>query len=186
MLLTKGYQPIKNVLPVEFINEAVFNIFEEIKITPPTYDVHRGLIWQFYKLEPTQLIAQDVKPRIEKILGEDLLFTYSFITVYTNNSYMSRHTDRDACEVSVSINLASTLDWKLQLQDLNGEHAACSTKAGDGVIYLGREVEHWRDLLVSYSPQFYIQTFFHYVRAKGKYKHLENDPQPSVHPVQDA
>ena len=93
---------------------------------------------------------------------------------------MAKHTDREACEVSVSINLASTFDWGLYITDLQGSTTKVITEVGDGVIYLGQQVEHWRDVLITEKPEFYIQTFLHYVKANGEYADFENDT--SVHP----
>ena len=88
---------------------------------------------------------------------------------------MASHKDRPSCEISVSINLASTIDWGLYITDLQGSTTKVITKVGDGVIYLGPQVEHWRDLLITDKPEFYIQTFFHYVKADGEYAKYQGD-----------
>ena len=82
---------------------------------------------------------------------------------------MVRHTDRDACEISLSLNLKSDINWTLNLQDLQGKEHRLNTKAGDGICYLGREVSHERELLVSKTKQIYIQSFFHWVRTNGDF-----------------
>ena len=181
MLNTKGYQKINNILPIDFCRETAKAFTEEIiEQTPIKYDVKRGWCWQYYKPAPMQIMLEQVKSKIEIAVGEKLLPTYSYITAYTNNSYMAIHTDREACEVSVSINLASTFNWGLYIADLQGSTAKIITEVGDGVIYLGPQVEHWRNLLISDKPEFYIQTFLHYVKANGEYAKCENDT--SVHP----
>ena len=181
MLHTKGYQKINNILPIDFCKETAETFTEEIiKQTPIHYDFERGFCWQCYKPSPMEDMLVQLKSKIESAVGEKLLPTYSYITGYTNNSYMAKHTDREACEVSVSINLASTFDWGLYITDLQGSTTKVITEVGDGVIYLGPQVEHWRNLLITDKPEFYIQTFLHYVKANGEYADLENDT--SVHP----
>tara|TARA_R100000479_G_C6291586_1_gene166790 strand:- start:34 stop:597 length:564 start_codon:yes stop_codon:yes gene_type:complete len=180
-----GYQKINNILPIDFCRKTAKSFAEEIIYqTPIKYDIQRGWCWQYYKPAPMQIMLEQVKSKIEIAVGEKLLPTYSYITAYTNNSYMTIHKDRPACEVSVSINLASTFDWGLYITDLQGKETKVITKVGDGVIYLGTQVEHWRDLLITDKPEFYIQTFLHYVRANGEYAQYENDT--SVHPNRDA
>ena len=82
---------------------------------------------------------------------------------------MVKHTDRDACEISLSLNLKSNCNWTLNLQDLQGKEHKLNTKAGDAIYYLGREVLHERELLVSKHQQIYIQSFFHWVRTNGEF-----------------
>ena len=173
-----GYQKINNILPIDFCNKTSQQFTDEvIKTQPMVYNWNRGWVWKCYNPATMQEMYEQVKSKIETVVGEKLLPTYSFITGYTNNSYMSIHKDRPACEVSVSINLASTFDWGLYITDLQGSTTKVITKVGDGVIYLGPQVEHWRDLLITSKPEFYIQTFLHYVKANGKYAQYENDAQ---------
>ena len=176
-----GYQKINNILPVDFCKETVKYFAKEIIYkTPIQYDIYRGFCWQNYKPSPMQVMLEELKSKIEIAIGEKLLPTYSYITAYTNNSYMVKHTDRPACEVSVSINLASTFNWGLYIKDLQGKETKVITKVGDGVIYLGTQVEHWRDLLITDKPELYIQTFLHYVKANGEYAQHENDARPFI------
>lgn len=171
-----GYQKINNILPVDFCNETAQKFTDEIiKKKPMVYNWNRGWVWKCYNPAEMQEMYKQVQSKIETVVGEKLLPTYCFITAYTNNSYMSSHKDRPACEISVSINLASTFDWGLYITDLQGSTTKVITNVGDGVIYLGPQVEHWRDLLITNKPEFYIQTFLHYVKANGKYAKYEND-----------
>ena len=180
-LLTKGYQQLNNVLPLDFCKQASNETAKHIETQPISYDFYRGFHFVWYNPPMMKDMLEVVKPRIEKLVGEELFPTYSFLTTYTNNSYMSAHKDRDACEISISINLSSSLDWKLYIKDLQEQEVALSTTVGNGVAYLGTKVEHWRNLLISDKPQFFMQTFLHYVRANGEYANLKNDT--SVHPV---
>ena len=157
-----GYQKINNILPVDFCNETAQKFTDEIiKKKPMVYNWNRGWVWKWYNPDPMLEMYKQVKSKIETVVGEKLLPTYSFITGYTNNSYMSIHKDRPACEVSVSINLASTFDWGLYITDLQGSTTKVITNVGDGVIYLGPQVEQWRALIKTNKAEFYIQTFFH-------------------------
>ena len=148
-----GYQKINNILPVDFCNKTAQQFTDEIiKTQPMVYNWNRGWVWKWYNPDPMLEMYKQVKSKIETVVGEKLLPTYCFITGYTNNSYMASHKDRPSCEISVSINLASTIDWGLYITDLQGSTTKVITKVGDGVIYLGTQVEHWRDLLITARP----------------------------------
>ena len=175
-LLSKGYQKINRILPIDFCRHEANQIMSDVVQQQAIgYDYQRGWCWQIYNPEPMQQMHKEAQPLMEEMVGEKLFPTYSYVTAYTNNSYMAPHVDRESCEISVSINLASSLDWKLFIRDLHGVEVELSTTEGDGIAYLGTKVRHWRDVLISNKPEFYIQTFFHYVRADGKYAHLKND-----------
>ena len=124
---------------------------------------------------------------IENILEIDLFPTYYYERCYWKNSVLVRHTDRPACEISISIQVSSnTKPWPIFFKKPNGEESSVTMNDGDGVIYKGIEIEHWRNRLDSKYNRFqrYIkklrkidddtyhhQVFFHYVKAQGNYVH---------------
>jgi hypothetical protein len=108
------------------------------------------------------------KEKLEKIVGEELLPTYSFLRVYTKGAELTKHTDRPSCEISVTLNLKdSGEDWALYFAG-----TPVVTKPGDAIIYKGIEVEHWRE---KFTGDFQAQVFLHYVRKEGKYNAFHKD-----------
>ena len=108
------------------------------------------------------------KNKLEKIVGEELLPTYSFLRVYTKGAELTKHTDRPSCEISVTVNLNdSGEEWPLYFAG-----TPVITKPGDAIIYKGIEVEHWRE---KFTGDFQAQVFLHYVRKEGKYNHFHID-----------
>ena len=70
---------------------------------------------------------------------------------------------RPSCEVSVTIQIGSDgTPWPIYM---GGEEVLLDD--GDGVIYKGREVPHWRD---EFEGDWHSQIFLHYVEKDGKYK----------------
>ena len=128
---------------------------------------------------------------IENILQIDLFPTYYYERCYWKGSVLERHTDRPACEISISIQVSSnTKPWPIFFKKPNGEESSVTMNDGDGVIYKGIEIEHWRNRLDSKYNRFqrYIkklrkieddtyhhQVFFHYVKAQGNYVHHAYD-----------
>jgi len=96
---------------------------------------------------------------IEKESGLELLPTYSFWRMYSYGSDLKKHTDRESCEISVTFNIAADVLWPIYM---GGK--AVFLEPGDGVIYLGCEVEHWRE---PFEGDYSAQCFLHYVDKNG-------------------
>ena len=85
------------------------------------------------------------------------------------------HKDRPACEISASITL------KYVYQDKNYKWPLCMgdkpviINQGDGVIYKGCEIDHWRPVFNQPKDSWHHQLFIHYVDANGPYKDLEEE-----------
>jgi len=118
--------------------------------------------------------------QIENIIQEPLLPTYSFSRVYRNGSELFEHVDRGACEVSVSIQLAThdifnKNGWPLKIGKKN-----YYLNNGDGIIYSGQTLKHSRPKLLASPTGFHIQTFLHYVRANGRFAEYVFDGRMGV------
>jgi len=103
-------------------------------------------------------------PEISSAIGESVLPTYNYARVYKNGSELVRHTDRDACEISVTLHLHGDSAWPIWIETPYGEQRSIDLNPGDAMIYLGRIAPHWRD---SYGGEYYTQVFLHYVRSRG-------------------
>jgi len=104
-------------------------------------------------------------PEVSKFLGEKVLPTYSYARVYRNNCELLSHTDREACEISLTIHLDGDSEWPINIRKPNGEVVSLNLRTGDAMMYLGCEAEHWRE---PYKGKEYIQVFLHYVRSRGE------------------
>lgn len=104
-------------------------------------------------------------PEVSKFLGEKVLPTYSYARIYKEDSDLKKHSDREACEISLTIHLDSDCDWPIYIKKPNGEEVSLNLKSGDAMMYLGCEAEHWRE---QFQGKEYIQVFLHYVKSRGK------------------
>jgi len=112
------------------------------------------------------LLVQKI-PNMKEYIGEQVLPTYSYARVYAHNETLEKHTDRPACEISVTVHLDSDeTPWDIFFTKPNGEIVSCNLKPGQAVIYLGMESEHWRE---AFTGKHYGQVFLHYVRAAGEH-----------------
>lgn len=129
---------------------------------------------------------------LEDILGEKLYNTYYYDRFYFVGQKLVRHSDRDACEISVSVQIStnSNKPWPFCIETSSGEERFANLQDGWGLLYKGCEREHWRDALESRHSKlrklwnkifkkeddtYHHQIFFHYVRANGPRAHFAND-----------
>lgn len=119
-------------------------------------------------------------PIIENILGEPLLPTYSYARLYSNGDILAKHTDRPACEISITLQLGKSHEYSWPIYMGGFEYVL---EEGDAVLYSGCDVEHWRDECKGPEGYFSGQVFMHFVRANGPYKDHAGDSTVRKPPV---
>ena len=108
-------------------------------------------------------IHSGIRMKLEKELGRKLYNTYYYDRFYFPGQALTRHADRDACEISVTVHISTNLegkdaDWPIWIKtpdtyidesksevSVPGENRSVILKAGDGMVYKGCERPHWRD-----------------------------------------
>jgi len=133
-----------------------------------------------------------IKKEVEKRLSMDLLPTYFYDRFYYVGQELTIHTDRPACEVSVTLQVSSNSNtpWPIWFKRPDGSDVSVEMKNGDGCIYKGCDIPHWRTSLASKYPKirnlwrtirgkeddtYHHQIFFHYVNSQGPFVHYAND-----------
>ena len=170
------YKKIDNIL-----NENLVNFFREYCKFKHQFDNKMHLFnddkitagdSQHYGDFATESLLIMLQPEIEKIVGKKLLPTYSFWRMYTYGGYLKKHTDREACEISVTLNIMGDTDWPIYIEDNK-----VYLKPGDGVVYLGCELNHEREKL---KGDYQAQIFLHYVVEDGKNACYKFDQRPTL------
>lgn len=126
-----------------------------------------------------ETLLERIWPTIEQIIGEELIPTYAYARLYSNGDDLKPHTDRPACEVSVTIQLGRSHHYAWPIY-MGGKRIDIAE--GDGVIYKGCEIEHWRDVCNGPEGYYSGQVFLHYVRADGPYA-SEHGCDASIRPL---
>ena len=116
-------------------------------------------------------------PEVSIAIGETVLPTYTYARVYKNGAVLKGHTDRDACEISLTVNLDGDQEWPIWIETPDGKEVRVSLNPGDAMIYLGCTARHWRE---EYKGDWYTQCFLHYVRSRGDKAHAVFDSQRKV------
>ena len=109
------------------------------------------------------IIHHGIRMKLEKILDRKLYNTYYYDRYYFPGQALTKHADRDACEISVTVHISTNLpddlkDWPVKIKTpdtysddtkqtvvIPGEERSCILNPGDGMIYKGCERPHWRD-----------------------------------------
>ena len=108
-------------------------------------------------------IHSGIRKKLEEILGRRLYNTYYYDRYYFPGQELTKHADRDACEISVTIHVSTNLpdklkDWPISIKTpdtfadkkktqvlIPGEERSAVLNPGDGMLYKGCERPHWRD-----------------------------------------
>jgi len=124
-----------------------------------------------YSVPCLRAAHQDIQQRVQAVIGEKLYPTYYYDRFYFRGQELKRHTDRGSCEISVTVNISHNLDydWPILFELPGGKIEELTMQPGDGVIYHGITLPHWRDPMVGERDSYLHQGFFHYVRADGDY-----------------
>ena len=119
-----------------------------------------------------ETVHEKIWPMLEIVLGEKLLPTYTYSRLYSNGDVLKKHTDRPACEVSVTVQLSRSHHYAWPIY-ANGQPFYLAE--GDGVVYYGCDVDHWRDACNGPEGYYSGQAFFHFVFADGKHANEYGD-----------
>ena len=147
-------------------------------------------------------IHTGIRLKLEEALGRKLYNTYYYDRYYFPGQELTRHADRDACEISVTVHISTNLStpWPIWIKTpdtyadekkmqilVPGENRSVILKPGDGMVYKGCERPHWRDPMPTEYERtwygrkkekeglYYHQIFFHYVLQDGQRAHCAWD-----------
>ena len=138
-----------------------------------------------------------IRKIIEMAIELKLYNTYYYDRFYFSGQQLTKHTDREACEISVSIHINTNLEenWPIYFKTTDkytdsskkkisqkGKIVGLNLERGDGVVYKGCERPHWRDAMPGtfeemngHEKFYYHQIFFHYVLQDGMRAHFAFD-----------
>ena len=108
-----------------------------------------------------ETLLMGLRKKMEKETGFKLQEAYSYARIYKQGDILHRHKDRYSCEVSTTLNLGGD-PWPIYLEPSGKKGMAgikVDLKPGDMLIYMGCELEHWRD---PFAGKDCGQVFLHY------------------------
>lgn len=114
-------------------------------------------------------VLEWIRPEIGRFVGFELAPTYSYTRRYARGELLARHIDRESCEVSVTVSIEVPKRGGpsvVYLKPPNAPATKVEMFEGDGCIYAGAELEHWRD---RFRLDGYVQLFLHFIAKSGPY-----------------
>tara|TARA_R110000868_G_scaffold286897_1_gene547320 strand:+ start:1105 stop:1635 length:531 start_codon:yes stop_codon:yes gene_type:complete len=98
--------------------------------------------------------------KVEEESSLKLFPTYSYWRYYVFGATLKKHTDRPACEISVTACIKKYDNWPIVVEGTSFE-----LEEGDAILYAGCDQLHERPDI--YKGEGMAQVFFHYVNQNG-------------------
>jgi len=110
---------------------------------------------------------------VSNIVQKKLCPAYSYTRMYVHGEILTPHRDRPSCQYSVTINFGGD-PWPIYFGKLNKERLEngysllneITMQPGDGVVYMGEELVHWRN---KFEGDHCAQSFLHFIDTEGPY-----------------
>ena len=173
------YQVIKNAVSYDLAN-FIFNYFllkrDAVDFMYKNNIIHdTGMFgtwtdqqvpntYSHYADQVMETLLVKMLPVMAKETGLELIPTYSYARIYKEGNILPKHTDRQSCEISTTLNLGGD-PWPIFLKNTKGKKVKINLNPGDMLIYRGPDLEHWRD---SFKGSICLQVFLHYNEDKIK------------------
>lgn len=106
----------------------------------------------------TDMLLVKLKSLIENKTNLKLNEQYSYLRVYEKGAVLEKHVDREACEISVTLNIGGDKNWPFFLE-IKNKIIKIDLNPGDILIYKGNIISHWRE---KFDGEICVQTFLHY------------------------
>lgn len=126
--------------------------------SPLRYIAHNDPVARFFH--------RQLRKAVSDLVGEQVKPSYVYMASYQGGARLEAHTDRAQCEFSVTLCLdyapepSGATPWPLYLDTPTGT-ATIFQALGDGLLYRGRDLPHYRKTLAPGHTSTSI--FFHYV-----------------------
>nr|WP_137676422.1 hypothetical protein [Parerythrobacter lutipelagi] len=145
---------------------------------------------------PLKFLLWGLTPVMEKLIKVPLEPTYSFFRIYRKGDICRVHSDRDACEHSLSLTLGYSDDaiWPFHVsKELSPEvpaptddfgdtpYADFAMEPGDAVMYRGIEANHAR--IYPNPNEWSAHIFLHWVERHGQFADEAFECGSSTEPV---
>ena len=200
-----GYAHLENLLPAAVAHEFLAQLKASLDATNvPLQGFYREAAMlkrpalEIYGAQhkPMQAFLWGLTPTMSALTQRDLLPTYAYFRVYREGDVCWVHSDRFACEHSLSLTLAYSdgKPWAFEIAKRRLERvepvettfqgdafASLAMQPGDAVLYQGVHYRHGR---VTPNPnRWSAHVFMHWIDSAGPYRSHAFDGKPTREPV---
>jgi hypothetical protein len=118
---------------------------------------HNEMVSRYFHHQFTEVVSQ--------VAGEPVRASYTYLSAYRPGAVLKPHVDRKQCVFTLSVmverpTVSPRPLWPLWLQTRHG-NVSVTQSSGDGVLFLGSDLSHWRDPPPTDHPS--TTLIFHYV-----------------------
>lgn len=156
-----------------------YTLFDEIQNFCPDID-HVVGAHSKYADPLMETLLLKLHKQVEETTGLTLLPTYSYFRVYRPGDELSRHQDRPACEVSVTVCFNFCYNDPAYSWPIFMAGTSVDLQPGDLAVYRGIDIEHWREKFTAPGDAWHVQGFFHYVDANGPHTEWKFDKRSNI------
>ena len=168
-----NYLRVKKQVYDTCMNSKYISPFEEILGKYETDKQQVANTYSTYGDIAMDTLMLKIQPIMEQKTKLKLTPAYTYARVYKKGDILKRHKDRFSCEISTTLNLGGD-NWPIYVEPSGKENkkgVKVNLKPGDMLIYLGCELEHWRE---PFEGDECVQVFLHYnnVETKGAQENM--------------
>jgi hypothetical protein len=165
----KGYAPLGNL--IHPFNLAALRRYYRHAIRRgaiPLGDHQSSRRYVAHNESVARFFHYQIANAISAVAGEAIKPSYVYLASYLSGAELKKHTDRQQCEFSVTLCLDFSPEpelatsWPIRLDTAEGTVTVYQA-LGDGLVYRGTKVPHYRHVLAEGHTSTSI--FFHYVPA---------------------
>ena len=164
-----NYKLIKNFFSKEELNILKKYCYNKLDLNKD-YTIYDGTSFcpSWYN-DPLMTSFLETKlTKVEEESNLKLFPTYAYWRYYVFGATLKKHSDRPACEISITACVKKYDNWPIVVEGTSFE-----LEEGDAVIYAGCDQKHWRPGV--YEGEGMAQVFFHYVNQNGPNKNHAYD-----------
>lgn len=172
----KKYLYTPNILSGHLCEQLSYHLFKLKEENKLKKDPQCPLSYAAYGDKQFDDVLLYLSKKLSVLIGKEVLPTYSYARLYTEGEILSKHKDRPSCEISVTVTLdydKAVPVWPIKM----GTNDNIFIEKGDGVLYKGCQIEHWRE---PYKGKWQTQAFFHFVDASGEFKEYVFDKRKKL------
>ena len=162
-----NYLRVKKQVYDTCIKNRYISPFEEVLGKYETDEQQVANTYSTYGDIAMDTLMLKIQPIMEQKTKLKLTPAYTYARVYKKGDILKRHKDRFSCEISTTLNLGGD-NWPIYVEPSGKENkkgVKVNLKPGDMLIYLGCELEHWRE---PFEGDECVQVFLHYNNVKTK------------------
>lgn len=168
----KGYKVIRNLIDKDTIKKLQLHCQKAYRDGEGNVDDKQASgSPSFYNDELMEKLQKKILLNVEKHSGLKLFKTYTYWRMYRRGTILKAHTDRPACEVSITLQIEGK-SWPLFIMNRDEQPIQVQLHDGDALLYRGCELLHWRP---KFNGDEHAQVFLHYVDQFGTCRDHKDD-----------